>query len=124
MLDTDQLRSFLAIVDTGSFTRASQRVNKTQSAVSMHPTHVPLLGSHRGVKPEQPMQKGTYANADARSPETVAQQRLDIEDAVEGRPFDPPGGRESTRRARKHSHWRHGFVGRAEISRPIVRLCR
>ena len=36
MLDTDQLRSFLAIVDTGSFTRASQRVNKTQSAVSMH----------------------------------------------------------------------------------------
>jgi DNA-binding transcriptional LysR family regulator len=36
MLDTDQLRSFLAIVDSGSFTRASERVNKTQSAVSMH----------------------------------------------------------------------------------------
>ena len=36
MLDTDQLRSFLAIVDTGSFTRAALRVNKTQSAVSMH----------------------------------------------------------------------------------------
>jgi DNA-binding transcriptional LysR family regulator len=36
MLDTDQLRSFLAIVDTGSFTKASERVNKTQSAVSMH----------------------------------------------------------------------------------------
>ena len=36
MLDTDQLRSFLAIVDTGSFTRAADRVNKTQSAVSMH----------------------------------------------------------------------------------------
>ena len=35
VLDTDQLRSFLAIVDTGSFTRAAQRVNKTQSAVSM-----------------------------------------------------------------------------------------
>jgi len=35
MLDTDQLRSFLAIVDTGSFTRAADRVNKTQSAVSM-----------------------------------------------------------------------------------------
>lgn len=35
MLDTDQLRSFLAIVDTGSFTRAAERVNKTQSAVSM-----------------------------------------------------------------------------------------
>ena len=36
MLDTDQLRSFLAIVDTGSFTRAADRVHKTQSAVSMH----------------------------------------------------------------------------------------
>ena len=36
MLDTDQLRSFLAIVDSGSFTRAAERVNKTQSAVSMH----------------------------------------------------------------------------------------
>jgi DNA-binding transcriptional LysR family regulator len=35
MLDTDQLRSFAAIVDTGSFTRAGDRVNKTQSAVSM-----------------------------------------------------------------------------------------
>ena len=35
MLDTDQLRSFAAIVDTGSFTRAADRVNKTQSAVSM-----------------------------------------------------------------------------------------
>ena len=36
MLDTDQLRSFLAIVDDGSFTRAAERVHKTQSAVSMH----------------------------------------------------------------------------------------
>ena len=36
MLDTDQLKSFLAIVDTGSFTKAAARVNKTQSAVSMH----------------------------------------------------------------------------------------
>src|SRR5687767_3578982 len=36
MLDTTQLRSFLAIVDTGSFRRAAERVNKTQSAVSMH----------------------------------------------------------------------------------------
>jgi DNA-binding transcriptional LysR family regulator len=36
MLNTDQLRSFVAIVDTGSITRAAERVNKTQSAVSMH----------------------------------------------------------------------------------------
>jgi DNA-binding transcriptional LysR family regulator len=36
MLDTDQLRSFLAIVDSGSFTKAAERVHKTQSAVSMN----------------------------------------------------------------------------------------
>ena len=36
MLDTDQIRSFLAIVETGGFTKAADRVNKTQSAVSMH----------------------------------------------------------------------------------------
>ena len=36
MLDTDQLRSFLAIVEMGSFTKAAERVHKTQSAVSMH----------------------------------------------------------------------------------------
>ncbi len=35
LLDLDQLRSFLAIVHTGSYTRAASHVNKTQSAVSV-----------------------------------------------------------------------------------------
>ena len=35
LLDTDQLRTFVAIADTGSFTRAAEIVHKTQSAVSM-----------------------------------------------------------------------------------------
>lgn len=35
MLDLDQLRTFVAIVDSGSFTRAADLVAKTQSAVSM-----------------------------------------------------------------------------------------
>ena len=35
MLDIDQLRTFLAIADCGSFTRAADIVHKTQSAVSM-----------------------------------------------------------------------------------------
>ena len=35
-LDIDLLKTFLAISDTGSFTRAGEEVNKTQSAVSMH----------------------------------------------------------------------------------------
>ncbi len=34
-LDLDQLQSFCAIADCGSFTGAARRVNKTQSAVSM-----------------------------------------------------------------------------------------
>ncbi|MCP4380459.1 MAG: LysR family transcriptional regulator [Hyphomicrobiales bacterium] len=34
-LDLDQLRTFVAIAETGSFTRAADRVFKTQSAVSM-----------------------------------------------------------------------------------------
>src|SRR5438093_11361880 len=35
LLDIDQLRTFLAIVETGSFTRAAEIVHKTLSAVSM-----------------------------------------------------------------------------------------
>ncbi|PLW74993.1 LysR substrate-binding domain-containing protein [Cohaesibacter celericrescens] len=35
LLDLDQLRSFIAIAETGSFTKAAEQVNKTQSAVSM-----------------------------------------------------------------------------------------
>lgn len=35
LLDTDQLKTFVAIADTGSFTRAGELVHKTQSAVSM-----------------------------------------------------------------------------------------
>ena len=35
MLDIDQLRTFIAISETGSFTKAAEVVNKTQSAVSM-----------------------------------------------------------------------------------------
>jgi DNA-binding transcriptional LysR family regulator len=35
MIDADQLRTFIAIVETGSFTKAADIVHKTQSAVSM-----------------------------------------------------------------------------------------
>src|SRR5690606_11689806 len=34
-LDLDQLRTFVAIIETGSFTRAAEQVFRTQSAVSM-----------------------------------------------------------------------------------------
>src|ERR671911_2895568 len=35
LLDIDQLKTFLAIAETGSFTKAADIVHKTQSAVSM-----------------------------------------------------------------------------------------
>ncbi len=35
LIDVDQLRAFIAIAETGSFTRAAEAVFKTQSAVSM-----------------------------------------------------------------------------------------
>jgi DNA-binding transcriptional LysR family regulator len=35
LIDIDQLRTFIAIAETGSFTRAAEVVHKTQSAVSM-----------------------------------------------------------------------------------------
>lgn len=57
MLDLDHLKSFVAILETGSFTRASERVNKTQPSVSAHVRHLErLLGcalfekSGRGVR--------------------------------------------------------------------------
>jgi len=33
-MDIDALKSFLAFVDTGSFTRAAKQINRTQSAFS------------------------------------------------------------------------------------------
>src|ERR1700746_3899224 len=35
LIDVDQLRTFIAIAETGSFTKAAEVVHKTQSAVSM-----------------------------------------------------------------------------------------
>ncbi|WP_421407518.1 LysR family transcriptional regulator [Agrobacterium tumefaciens] len=47
MLDSDQLRSFLAIVETGSFTRAADKVNKAQSTVSVHVSELELRLGHK-----------------------------------------------------------------------------
>src|SRR3974377_2600437 len=35
LIDVDQLRTFIAIAETGSFTKAAEVVSKTQSAISM-----------------------------------------------------------------------------------------
>ena len=68
-LDLDQLQSFCAIADCGSFTEAARRVNKTQSAVSMQIKrleerlgHALLTRDGRGVKLTQ-HGEGLYSRA-------------------------------------------------------------
>ena len=79
MLDTDQLRSFLAIVDTGSFTRAADRVNKTQSAVSMHIRRLEeRLGRTLFVKHG----RGTRLSADGERLVDHARRILQVESAA------------------------------------------
>jgi len=79
MLDTDQLRSFVAIVDTGSFTRAAERVNKTQSAVSMH---VRRLEEQLGRPLFAKLGRGVRLTEDGEKLIDYARQMLQIEAAA------------------------------------------
>jgi len=62
MLDLDLLRSFISVVDTGGFTRAGERVHRTQSTVSQQIRRLeetlgyPLL--HRNGKQATPTEQG------------------------------------------------------------------
>ena len=62
MLDLDLLRSFVSVVDTGGFTRAGERVHRTQSTVSQQIRRLeedmgrPLL--HRDGKRVRPTEEG------------------------------------------------------------------
>ena len=47
MLDIDLLRSFVSVVDAGGFTRAGERVHRTQSTVSQQ---IRRLETHFGIK--------------------------------------------------------------------------
>ena len=46
-LDIDLLRSFVLIAEEGSFTRAAERVGRTQSAVSQQIRRLESLVGHR-----------------------------------------------------------------------------
>ncbi len=65
MLDLDLLRSFVSVVDTGGFTRAGERVHRTQSTVSQQIRRLedslgyPLL--HRNGKQATPTEQGRAA---------------------------------------------------------------
>jgi len=62
MLELDLLRSFVSVVDTGGFTRAGERVHRTQSTVSQQIKRLeetlgyPLL--HRDGKQATPTEQG------------------------------------------------------------------
>lgn len=62
MLDLELLRSFVSVVDTGGFTRAGERVHRTQSTVSQQIRRLeedlgyPLL--HRDGKQARPTEQG------------------------------------------------------------------
>ena len=62
MLDIDLLRSFVSVVDAGGFTRAGERVHRTQSTVSQQIRRLeetfgrPLL--HRNGKHATPTEEG------------------------------------------------------------------
>jgi DNA-binding transcriptional LysR family regulator len=62
MLDLDLLKSFVSVVDTGGFTRAGERVHRTQSTVSQQIRRLeetlghPLL--HRNGKQATPTEQG------------------------------------------------------------------
>src|SRR4030081_1660762 len=62
MFDLDLLRSFISVVETGGFTRAGERVHRTQSTVSQQIRRLeetlgyPLL--HRNGKQATPTEQG------------------------------------------------------------------
>jgi DNA-binding transcriptional LysR family regulator len=76
MLDTDQLRSFLAIVDAGSFTKAAERVHKTQSAVSMH---IRRLEKQLGCALFVKQGRGTRLTAEGESLIDFARRMIQVE---------------------------------------------
>ena len=78
LIDVDQLRTFIAIVETGSFTKAAEVVHKTQSAVSMQMKRLEeRLGKAdlRARRPRLQAHRGRRAAARLRAPHRQAQRR-------------------------------------------------
>src|SRR5258708_7833346 len=81
MLDFDLLRSFVSMVDTGGFTRAGERVHRTQSTVSQQIRRLeetlghPLL--HRNGKQATPTEEGERLLSYARRILALAEEARD-----------------------------------------------
>jgi DNA-binding transcriptional LysR family regulator len=82
MLDLDLLRSFVSVVDTGGFTRAGERVHRTQSTVSQQIRRLeesfgrPLL--HRDGKRITPTEEGERLLSYARRLLALAEEARDV----------------------------------------------
>src|SRR5256714_13405147 len=81
MLDLDLLRSFVSVVDMGGFTRAGERVHRTQSTVSQQIRRLeetfgrPLL--HRDGKQIRPTEEGERLLSYARRLLALAEEARD-----------------------------------------------
>jgi DNA-binding transcriptional LysR family regulator len=88
MLDLDLLRSFVCVVDAGSFTRAGERVHRTQSTVSQQIRRLedvfgrPLL--HRNGKQAIPTEEGERLLSYARRIIALAEEARDVVARPEG----------------------------------------
>jgi DNA-binding transcriptional LysR family regulator len=82
MLDLDLLRSFVSVVDAGGFTRAGERVHRTQSTVSQQIRRLeeslgrPLL--HRNGKHATPTEEGERLLSYARRILALAEEARDV----------------------------------------------
>src|SRR6201995_2081348 len=82
MLEIDLLRSFVSVVDAGGFTRAGDRVHRTQSTVSQQIKRLedglgyPLL--HRNGKQATPTEQGERLVSYARRILALAQEARDV----------------------------------------------
>src|SRR3984893_17696209 len=82
MLDLELLRSFVAVVDAGGFTRAGERVHRTQSTVSQQIKRLeddvgqPLL--NRSGKDVTPTEAGERLLSYARRLLSLAQEARDV----------------------------------------------
>jgi DNA-binding transcriptional LysR family regulator len=82
MLDLDLLRSFVSVVDTGGFTRAGERVHRTQSTVSQQISRLektlgyPLL--HRNGRQATPTEQGERLVSYARRILSLEQEARDV----------------------------------------------
>jgi DNA-binding transcriptional LysR family regulator len=82
MLDLDLLRSFVSVVDTGGFTRAGERVHRTQSTVSQQIRRLEeslgYLLLHRNGKQATPTEEGERLVSYARRILALEQEARDV----------------------------------------------